>query len=85
MTLLMPICCTAAAAEAPQPPATQTRQVSDAFHGTTVAEDYRWLEESANPAVKQWSDAQNEYSRSILDQLPNRVAIDNRFREIMSA
>lgn len=74
-----------ALAETPRPPMTEKRQVSDTFHGTTVAEDYRWLEDSSNPQVQQWSDAQNAYARAILDQLPNRETIAARVREIMSA
>jgi prolyl oligopeptidase len=71
--------------EAVAPPAAKKQPVSDAYHGTEVTEDYRWLEDSSNSAVKQWSDAQNAYARSILDKLPGREAIAKRVAEIMSA
>ena len=74
-----------AANEPLRPPATEKRPVSDTYHGTEVTEDYRWLEDSNDAAVKAWSDAQNAYARSILDRLPGREAIDKRVSEIMSA
>ena len=67
------------------PPATEKHAVADTYHGTGVVEDYRWLEDSNDPAVKAWSDAQNAYARSILDKLPGREAIERRVSEIMSA
>lgn len=76
---------TLAGAPTHQPPATAKRSVSNTYHGVEVTEHYRWLEDSANPAVQAWSDAQNAYARSILDKLPAREAIERRVREIMSA
>ena len=67
------------------PPTADKRPVTDAFHGTEVSEDYRWLEKSDDPAVKKWNDAQNAYARSVLDKLPNVEAIRRRVTEIMSA
>ncbi|MBA3484635.1 MAG: S9 family peptidase [Pirellulales bacterium] len=75
----------AAASERPMPPATEKRAVRDTYHGTEVVEDYRWLEDSNDAAVKAWSDAQNAYARLILDKLPGREAIERRVSEIMSA
>ncbi len=67
------------------PPATARQTVSDEFHGTTVSEDYRWLEDWNDPKVRQWSDAENVYARSILDNLPHIEQIRARVAEIMSA
>jgi prolyl oligopeptidase len=67
------------------PPGADKKAVTDEFHGTQVTEEYRWLEESADPAVKAWSDAQNAYARSILDHLPGVEGIRARVTEIMSA
>jgi prolyl oligopeptidase len=71
--------------EHPTPPETDKRPVTDTYHGVKVTEDYRWLEESDDPAVKAWSEAENAYARSILDKLPGREAIQKRVSEIMSA
>ncbi len=66
------------------PPA-RKEPVTDEFHGTTVVEDYRWLEDAGDGAVQAWSDAQNAYARSMLDNLPGVAAIRARVAEIMSA
>ncbi|HMO87302.1 MAG TPA: hypothetical protein PKC18_20515, partial [Lacipirellulaceae bacterium] len=52
---------------------------------TTVAEEYRWLEDWDAAEGKQWSAAQNAYARAILDALPGAEAIRARVAEIMSA
>jgi prolyl oligopeptidase len=59
----------------PQPPATRKMPVTDTYHGVAVTDDYRWLEDWSDPAVRAWSDAQNQYARSILDRLPGVDAI----------
>jgi prolyl oligopeptidase len=66
------------------PPDSKKLPVSDAYHGTNVTEDYRWLEEST-PEVKEWSGSQNAYARAILDKLPGVDKIRARVTEIMSA
>ena len=68
-----------------QPPATPVRPVTDTYHGVKVVDPYRWLEKDRDPEVKAWSDAENDYARSILDRLPNVEAIRRRVTEIMSA
>ncbi len=61
------------------PPATrpETRKapVVDRYHGVEVVDDYRWLESWDDPAVRAWSDAQNAYTRSLLDRLPGVEAL----------
>ncbi|MFN0131731.1 MAG: prolyl oligopeptidase family serine peptidase [Phycisphaerales bacterium] len=67
------------------PPETPKVTVTDTYHGTAVKDDYRWLEDWNDPAVKAWSDAQNTYARSVLDKLPAVDAIRARVTQIMSA
>jgi prolyl oligopeptidase len=62
----------------PQYPATKKESIVDTVHGTQVPDPYRWLEESDNPAVRDWTDKQNAYTRAYLDQLPGRDAIRTR-------
>src|SRR5262245_32057115 len=47
------------------PPRSEKRAVSDAYHGVSVVDDYRWLEDFSDPAVKQWNEAQNRWTRQI--------------------
>ena len=67
------------------PPPTPKRPVSNHYHGKRVLDDYRWLENWDDPAVKAWSEAQNAHARSQLDRLPAVDAIRRRVTEIMSA
>jgi len=68
----------------PAPPDTPKRPVTDEYHGVKVTDDYRWLENWEDPAVKQWSAAQNARARAYLDQLPVRSAIKARLKALIS-
>jgi prolyl oligopeptidase len=64
-----------------QPPHTEKKPVTDTYHGIKVTDDYRWLENFDDPAVKAWAAAENKYSRQFLDALPDRKPIlDELFR-----
>lgn len=67
------------------PPATARQPVTDELHGVKIVDDYRWLENWDDPAVKAWSDAQNQYARSVLDAMPNVEAIRKDVTSILSA
>jgi prolyl oligopeptidase len=51
-------------------PATPKVPVVDRYHGVEIVDEYRWLENWDDPAVKAWSEGQNAYARSVLDRLP---------------
>jgi prolyl oligopeptidase len=68
----------------PAPPSTPKHPVTDEYHGVKVADDYRWLENWSDPAVKQWSAAQNLRTRGYLDQLPARGAIKERLQQLFA-
>ena len=74
------------------PPETERREVTDTLHGTQLSDPYRWLEgDNADPEnmgkltdeVVRWTDDQNGYTRSVLDALPGRAALEDRLRELM--
>ncbi len=60
----------------PYPP---TRQVSqtDTYHGITVADPYRWLEDPNAEETAQWVEAQNKVTFDYLNQLPGRDQTQN--------
>ena len=60
------------------------RVVKDTYHGVTVEDPYRWLEEDT-PEVKAWSDAQNAYAHAVLDKLPEREALVGELDKILKA
>lgn len=59
-------------------PKTPKKPVSTNYQGVTVEDPYQWLEEDNEPAVKAWSNAQNQRTRQYLDQLPDRAAIEKQ-------
>jgi prolyl oligopeptidase len=61
-----------APAPAAAPPPTRVEVVVDRMHGVDVADPYRWLEDQQSPATRAWIDAQNAYTRSVLDAWPGR-------------
>src|SRR5262245_56299725 len=69
----------------PALPATPKRPVSDTYHGVTVVDEYRWLENGKDQEVQRWSDAQNRRTRAYLDSLPARPAIDDYLTSLMTS
>ncbi len=67
----------------PGPPPTRTDTVVDRFHGVEVHDPYRWLEDQNSPETRAWINAQNEYTESILRNLPGREPIRQRLAELM--
>ncbi len=74
------------------PPGSRIDPVSEVVHGRTLVDNYRWLEgDNSNPAemgkvtpeVAAWTDAQNAYTRAVLDNLPGRQALEDRLRPLM--
>jgi prolyl oligopeptidase len=79
------LACFAQGPSIPPPPATPKRPVTDEYHGVKVTDDYRWLENWDDPAVKQWSAAQNARTREYLDHLPAREAVKERLKQLIGA
>lgn len=62
----------------PPPPPTRVDETVDVIQGEKISDPYRWLENGNDPAVQKWSDAQNDRTRSYLDALPTRQAVQTR-------
>jgi prolyl oligopeptidase len=56
--------------DGPPAPVARKTPVTDVYHGVSVTDDYRWLENRDDPAVRAWSDAENAHARWVLDRLP---------------
>ncbi len=76
----------------PTVPVTRAEPVTDLLHGTAVTDPYRWLEGDNSdpkrmgqitPEVTGWTDAQNAYTRAVLDGQPGRKALEERLRPLM--
>ncbi|MCA9082013.1 MAG: S9 family peptidase, partial [Planctomycetaceae bacterium] len=58
-------------------------QVDD-FHGTPVADPFRWLEDDVrvNPEVAAWVEEQNQHTAAFLNQIPERKVIARRLTQL---
>jgi prolyl oligopeptidase len=59
--------------------------VGSTYHGVTVAEDYRWLEDAESDQTRSWTKAQDRRTRSYLENLPFRDAVRRRVAEVLTA
>lgn len=55
---------------------------TDNYHGTTIADPYRWLEDANSAQTKTWVDAQNAVTQGYLGQIPQRQAIRERLTRL---
>lgn len=62
-------------------PAAEKKPVMNEYHGTKVEDDYQWLENDEDAAVKAWSEAENKQTRAYLDGLPGRSAIQKQLTD----
>jgi len=63
-------------------PKAKTVDQADDYHGTKVADPYRWLEDTDSPDTLAWVEAENKVTFSYLDQIPYRGAIHNRLEKL---
>ncbi len=63
---------------------TPTVDVTDTYHGVTVHDPYRWLEDANDPKVKAWTAEQNARTRADLDRLSSRDAIKARLTSLVT-
>lgn len=71
-----------AAGTAPTYPVTAKVAHTDNYHGTTIADPYRWLEDANSAQTKTWVDAQNAVTQAWLGQIPQREAIRQRLTKL---
>lgn len=64
-------------------PETRMDDISEDYHGTAVADPYRWLEDDNSEETGKWVAAQNEVTQDYLSQIPYRDKIKKRLTEIM--
>lgn len=63
-------------------PATRTVSHADDFFGTTVADPFRWLEDTESAEIGGWLDEQAAHTRAHLDSLPDLPAITKRLTRL---
>ena len=58
--------------------------VRDTYHGVDVMDEYRWLEDGNDPAVRMWTATQNRRTRNHLDEIDSRDGVLARLTELFS-
>src|SRR5215467_13321187 len=58
-----------------KPPLAPVKEVTDTYFGTVVADPYRYMEDMKNPDVAAWMKAQADYTRGVLDKIPQRAEL----------
>src|SRR5579862_1915086 len=56
--------------------------VTNSYHGVAVVDDYQWLEDGTNPAVRAWTRAQNERTRAYFDKLDFHDGLEQQLAEL---
>ena len=59
-------------------PQTRKTDVKDDYHGTSIADPYRWLEDDNSADTKAWVTEENTLTQSYLAKIPFRDAIKKR-------
>ena len=64
----------------------ETRKVEqvDDYHGTKVADPYRWLEDDNSAETKQWVEAENKVTFAYLDKIPYRAQVKQRLEQLFN-
>jgi prolyl oligopeptidase len=81
--LVVGVAVTCTAATLPPPPETRVEVVIDTLHGVAIPDHYRWLEDQQSPETRQWIEAQNAHTQSLLAGLPVIPRLSRRLDELM--
>jgi prolyl oligopeptidase len=65
------------------PPVSRTDNVREVLHGTEIIDPYRWLEDQNSPETREWINAQNEHTRTILTSIPGREKVKKELEKLM--
>ena len=63
-------------------PETRRDNTVDVLHGESVADPYRWLEDTSSAETREWVKLQNEVTESVLAAIPSRELIRARLTEV---
>jgi len=63
-------------------PTTRQADQVDNYHGTNVADPYRWLEDPDSDETKAWVEAQNKVTFGYLEDIPQRESLKQRITKL---
>jgi len=81
--LVLAVAASALVAQMPSAyPVTRKGDVVDDYHGTKVADPYRWLEDDRSAETAAWVAAQNQVTQGYLGQIAARKPIETRLTQL---
>jgi prolyl oligopeptidase len=63
-------------------PVTHKVEQTDNYHGTVIADPYRWLEDANSAETHAWVEAENAVTQTYLARIPERAAIKERLTKL---
>ncbi len=63
-------------------PEARKTDTSDDYHGVTVADPYRWLEDPDSAETRAWVEAENRVTFGYLGAIPARAALKDRLTQL---
>jgi prolyl oligopeptidase len=66
------------------PPQARIAHVIDNYHGHQVRDPYRWLEDAGAQETRQFVEAQNAHTRSVLEGVPGRDELRRRIEQLLT-
>jgi prolyl oligopeptidase len=71
-----------AAQQPAPPPAAPVRPVTNDYFGTSVVDNYRYMENLKDPEVAAWIKSQSDYAHGVLESIPGRAALLKRLQQL---
>src|SRR6202161_3613808 len=65
-------------------PSAKKVDVVDDYHGTKVADPYRWLEDTNSAETTAWVEAENKVTAAYFAQIPQRAKLHERLTELFN-
>jgi prolyl oligopeptidase len=72
-------------AESLTQPVAPVRPATDKYFGTSVTDNYRWMEDLKSPEVQNWMKGQAAYTKDYLSKLPGRDTLVKRIESLDNA
>src|SRR6185437_10331471 len=65
-------------------PAARLADQVDDYHGTLVADPYRWLENADSAETQAWVGAEATFANNYLTRIPGRLAIARHYDDLLN-
>ena len=70
------------AQKAPKPENAKPKVVTDVYHGTTLEDPYRYMEDLNDPGVINWLKSNTGYAQAVLNSIPEKENLKQKIRDL---